>query len=179
MALWYGLHPFAEHIANIQKALEWTFTSTAILLSAGRYVIRYKTVHTLDISDAFHAISLALLVALTIHYTTAYPFLSKLASPKPGEQPHEGDQKRFLDYQVASSLVWLASVYCVKFSFLFSYRALFGVSQVFMRGWWTVVAFTFLSFWASYGSVLAECGGKIQDLFDPCAYERSKAKRID
>ena len=127
--------------------------------------------HTFDVSDAFHAISLILLIVLTIEYTIVFPGLLKLViSTELGTGPTESEFKGLLSYRVVTSCVWLVSIYCVKFNFLSSYKSLFGVSQHFLRVWWAITVFTILSLWVCLGLVFAECGGRIQDSLNPCEY---------
>ena len=77
-----------------------------MLLSVGRYVIRYRSVHTLDVSDAFHGISLILLIALTIEYTIVFPDLfTLLTPPELGEGPTKDQFKEFLRFRIITSCI--------------------------------------------------------------------------
>ena len=130
------------------------------MLSVGRYTIRYRTVHSLDISDAFHALALGLLIALTIQLTVSAPLAKMLYFPDSGDEPTTEDVEVYLRYQLASSFTWLIAIYCVKFSFLFLYRELFSISARFMRAWWASSLFTFSSFWVCLVTILVHCDGK-------------------
>ena len=145
----------------------WLLTGTAILLSFGRYLIRFAYFHALGISDGFHLAALLLLVAFSITYTTEMPEIHKQAFSNPRDPISRKDEVTSLHYQLALSITFFLGVYCVKFSFLFLYRTIFAIKKGFIRAWWAVFALTFLSFWASFGEVLAQCGGRAKDHFKP------------
>ena len=162
VVLWYSsfqdLILPQETFANVFEALIWTLTTLAIGLSIGRYLIRYKTVRGLDVADVFHGVALFLLLLLTISST--------IESSAPGKSLFETDLKTYLQIKTAMSCLWLISLYGIKFSFLFFYRSIFGISQLFMRAWWLVTAFTLIAFWVSLGGVIAQGGRTAQNILN-------------
>ena len=157
----------------MSQAVQWTFTSIAIVLSVGRYYIRYRIAHTVDLSDISHAIALVFLIALTVQATMSAPLIKKLYFPNSGDEPTAADVALILRYQLSFGLTYLIALYCVKFSFLFFYRLLFGVLQSFMQAWWAVTVFTFLTFWPCLVTNLANCGGNARDRFNACTWGKA------
>jgi len=151
------------------EGLMWTLTAVAILLSFGRYWIRYTYVSALEVSDGFHFVALLLLIAISIQYTAGFPNLNKISFPDPNNPPTGADLNLYQHLAVSASCIWFIAIYCVKFSFLFFYRTVFGVSKKFMRVWWVVLVFTILSLAASLAMELTTCGGKTKNLFNPVA----------
>lgn len=135
------------------------FTGTGILLTAGRYAIRQKTVQSLKADDYIHGLAQVLLIGYVSTYTVMFPlnYSVEFWVAGLGEEPSAFDLRRYFHLEIAVSLLFWIIIYLVKFSFLALYRFLFGVSRNFMRAWWLVAGFTALTFLINFISVFWAC----------------------
>lgn len=148
--------------AFLLQALLWTFTAVALVLSAGRFAIRYATASRFFWDDASHLLSILLLVGLAATYTTGFPYSARIArisrhqeKAPPLEDPF---YRKYLQLRVVVTLLVFMVLWSVKATFLIFYRLLFDVSRTFIRIWWAVVALTFATFWICIGSTFTLCG---------------------
>lgn len=143
-------------------ALLWTFTTIAILLSLGRFAIRYVTASRFYWDDASHLLSLLLLIALAGTYTAGFPYSARIAriGLKEEAAPPLTDPfyHTYLQLRIVVTLLVFMVLWTVKATFLIFYRLLFEVSLTFIRVWWAAVALTFASFWVCIGSTFTICG---------------------
>lgn len=135
------------------------FTGAGIVLTAGRYAIRLKTIKSFKADDYIHGVALVVLVAFVSTYTAMFPlnYSVEFWIAGLGEQPSESDLRKYFHLEVAVSLLFWVVIYLVKLVFLLFYRFLFGVSKVFMRVWWVVCAFTVVTFLINFISVFWAC----------------------
>lgn len=75
----------SSHVEQTQ-ALLWTFTTIAILLSVGRFAIRYITASRFYWDDASHLLSIVLLIALAGAYTAGFPYSARIAKIGIGQE---------------------------------------------------------------------------------------------
>ena len=144
----------------------WTMNGLAIVLSIGRYVIRFKSSNALGLSDAFHLVSLLLLIAFSIVETKYFGFIVAVSFPTTGA-PSNTDFIKWLKIIATTSFCWFVGIYCIKFSFLFFYRTLFKIDKTFRKVWWIIFTFLILFFGASVGAVFSWCDGKASEAFSP------------
>lgn len=151
------------------QALLWTLTSVAIILSVGRFTIRYATAGRFHLDDASHLLSLLLLIGLAAAYTTGFPYSVRIARinrkeevPPPLTDPF---YRKYLQLRLVVTLLVFMVLWSVKATFLIFYRLLFDVSRTFIRMWWAAVALVFATFWVCIGSTLTLCGSA-SDLYD-------------
>ena len=151
------------------QALLWTFTTIAIILSSGRFAIRYATASRFFWDDASHLLSVILLIALAGAYTAGFPYSARIArislkqeAPPPLTDPF---YHTYLQLRLVVTLLVFMVLWTVKATFLIFYRLLFEVSHTFVRVWWAAVALTFGSFWVCIGSTFTLCGSA-RDLYD-------------
>ena len=151
------------------QAILWTFTTIAVLLSAGRFMIRYATASRFYWDDASHLLSIILLIALAGCYTAGFPYSARLVriELKQEKAPPLTDlfYHTYLQLRLVVTLLVFMVLWSVKATFLIFYRLLFEVSRTFIRVWWAAVAFTFASFWVCFGSTFTICGSA-SDLYD-------------
>ena len=144
------------------QALLWTFTTIAILLSIGRFAIRYVTASRFYWDDASHLLSIILLIALAGTYTAGFPYSARIAriGRKEEAAPPLTDPfyHTYLQFRLIVTLLVFMVLWSVKATFLVFYRLLFEVSHSFVRLWWAAVALTFVSFWVCIGSTFTICG---------------------
>lgn len=147
-------------------AVSWTFTSFAILLSFGRFVIRKRLLGKLQMDDWSHAFALVLLIPYMALSTTIYPLAIEvgLFGKKDGPMPSKETLERFFRLEVAGQLFFWIILYAVKFTFLILFRQIFSVNKIFMRWWWAVFIYTCIAFWACFLEVFWICGSP-SDIF--------------
>lgn len=155
--------------SSLQQAILWTFTSIAIILSAGRFAIRYALASRFFWDDASHLLSVLLLITVASTYTAGFPYSTRIAriSAKQEAAPPFTDPlyHTYLQIRLVITLLVFMVLWSVKATFLIFYRLLFGVSRTFIRVWWTAIAFTFASFWVCLGSTFTICGS-VSDLYN-------------
>ncbi|KAL8787522.1 MAG: hypothetical protein Q9213_002180 [Squamulea squamosa] len=149
----------SELSRNGLTALTWVFTGAGIVLTAGRYAIRLKTVKSLKMDDYIHGAALVILVGYVSTYTVMFPlnYSVEFWVAGLGKGPSVTDLKRYFRLEIAVSLLFWIIIYLVKFSFLAFYHLLFSVSRKFMRAWWPVCAFTVVTFLINFISVFWAC----------------------
>lgn len=154
---------------EMTQALLWTLTTVAILLSLGRFAIRYATASRFYWDDASHLLSVLLLIALAGAYTAGFPYSARIAriGLKEEAAPPLTDPfyHTYLQYRLVVTLLVFMVLWTVKATFLLFYRLLFEVSWTFIRLWWAAVALTFASFWVCIGSTFTICGSA-SDLYN-------------
>ncbi|KAL8860979.1 MAG: hypothetical protein Q9178_002492 [Gyalolechia marmorata] len=151
------------------NALLWTLTAVAIVLSIGRFIIRYVTAGRFHLDDASHLLSLLFLIGLAAAYTSGFPYSVRIAriSRKEETAPPLADPfyHTYLQHRLVVTLLVFMVLWSVKVTFLIFYRLLFDVSKAFLRMWWAAVALVFATFWVCIGSTLTLCGSA-SDLYD-------------
>ncbi|KAL8647397.1 MAG: hypothetical protein Q9226_006446 [Calogaya cf. arnoldii] len=151
------------------NALLWTLTAVAIVLSVGRFIIRYATAGRFHLDDASHLLSLLLLIGLAAAYTSGFPYSVRIARINRKEEvpppPTDPFYRKYLQLRLVVTLLVFMVLWSVKATFLIFYRLLFDVSRTFIRMWWAAVALVFATFWVCIGSTLTLCGSA-SDLFD-------------
>ncbi|KAL9008662.1 MAG: hypothetical protein Q9173_006234 [Seirophora scorigena] len=142
------------------NALLWTLTAVGILLSTGRFAIRYASAGRFHLDDASHLLSVLLLIGLAAAYTHGFPYSARIASigRKEEEAPPLTDPfyHHYLQLRLVVTLLVFMVLWSVKATFLIFYRLLFDVSQTFFRLWCVAVALTFATFWV-IDVCLGEC----------------------
>jgi hypothetical protein len=140
--------------------LTWVFAATATGLTAGRFIIRKKTINQLLWDDYVHGLALMVLIAFLVTYTVMFPLNYAVEFWAAGEAPEPtmAQLDRYFRLEIAVSMMFWVIVYLVKVSFLLFYHQLFSVSNTFIKAWWAVIAFTVVSFLICFLSVLWGCG---------------------
>ncbi|KAL8763275.1 MAG: hypothetical protein Q9194_007388 [Teloschistes cf. exilis] len=140
------------------QALLWTLTAIAILLSVGRFTIRYATAGRFYWDDASHLLSVLLLIGLASAYTHGFPYSARIAriGLKKEKAPPLTDPfyHKYLQLRLTVTLLVFMVLWSVKMTFLIFYRLLFDVSRLFIRLWWAAVALTFATFWVCIGIMI-------------------------
>ena len=152
--------------------MTWILVSVAIILSIGRYVLRYrKTGHFLW-DDGAHTVALATMIALCGVYNDNFWYAHVIDDNALGLGPPlpKDSYIRFLKIQMTVSILFWICIYAVKLSFLLLYRLLFVVSTGSNRAWWSILVFTVLTFWLCIAGELTACGPS-KNLFHESEYE--------
>jgi hypothetical protein len=143
----------------------WTLEALCIVLTAGRYFIRYKVRHRFYADDYTHLAALIWLTISNIFVQLMFPPARIVLLGPPDVKPPEDQVDKFRKLQTVMSITFYVSQFCVKFSFLLFYKELFWVSERFMRAWWCVATFVFLGFWVIMAGSLTQCG-PVQHIVD-------------
>lgn len=99
-------------------------------------------------------------------YTALFPLSVAVGlwGAKEAPMPSKETLERFFRLEFAFQFfAWLV-LYAVKFTFLILFRHIFGINKVFVRWWWVVFVYTWLTFWACFLEILWLCGSP-SDLF--------------
>lgn len=148
-------------------AVSWVFTGLAILLTGGRYWIRYKIIKRLSWEDVAHLMGLLLLIAQVSILSWAASSIYGNVYLKAGDNVHfETDNLVFVRLNVAGVLITWCCLYAIKMSFLLLYHHIFQISKTFIRAWWTVLAIVILTFLILIAGSLTLCGspGALEDV---------------
>jgi hypothetical protein len=156
----------------------WSLTAFCILLTIGRFTIRYRVRHRFYSDDIFHLSALIWLIISNALVEAMFPPARIMFEGPPGVKPPPSTVTKFRKLQTAMTITFFVSQFSVKFSFLFFYKELFWVSQRFMRAWWCVGTFVFLGFWAVLAGNLTQCGD-VRDIVNPAACAKHKQYQHD
>ena len=142
------------------QAVSWTFTSLAILLSFGRFIIRKRMFAKLQPDGWSHAFALGILIPYMSLYTVLFPLTIAvgLFGAKKGPKPSQETLQRFFRLEVIGQFLFWTVLYAVKLTFLLLYRQIFGINKVFVRWWWAVSTYTLVAFLACFLTPLWICG---------------------
>ena len=157
-----------KDMTDAGQALAWTFTATALVLTAGRFIIRYKrTSHKLQLDDVLHGLAALVLVAYITTYTISFSFLYPFMPHgiEPAEPPSDASLASFIHRVITISATFWVTIYLIKFSFLVFYYTLFGILKEFIIAWWIVLAYTIVTFLANFIAIFWSCGTP-EDLFN-------------
>lgn len=148
-----------------EQVYTWIMTALTILISFGRYAIRWWYKRKLLWDDCTHLIALLALIGMNIAFQLLYPdafFLTDVErglgtpiSPAAAIVLWTRDKR----YQYALISMFLVSTWFVKFTFMLFYRELFKINANFMRAWWGVLVFVVLGWWVGFVlNILTSCG---------------------
>ena len=132
------------------------FTTLSIVLSIGRYYIRYQIIRGLDLADLFHGIALIILILVTISST--------FVSSSLGQRLVDNKEHAYLQFRETNSCLWLVGLYSVKLSSLLFYGSIFRVLKTFTRAWGLITAFTFVTFTTSLGATIVQASQNARNL---------------
>ena len=176
----YGTIPLQGHFGtgdiNAIQVVTWLFTSIALLLTIGRYVIRFNTRRRFFWDDGWHLLATLFLISNSGVYQVFLPLAiqtqlalaqASLGGPPPDPAAFEAMLLKYARMNIVAAVNFYVVLYFVKFAFLAFYKLLFGVSQTFMKLWWAVLVFTLLSFGVTLGGLFTICGGNAGHLGVP------------
>jgi len=179
--------PDSSQSSNIQSPLsygkfltvQWTLTSVAVVLTTGRFIIRMRNRSRLALDDWAHGFAMTMLIVYMIQYSILFPISNavELYGIGIGPKPSTSELKRFLHLLIPTEIMFWVVLYSVKITFLLLYREIFGVSLIFLRVWWIVFLYTFLTFWAAFLTVFWTCGSPSK-LFDISACLSTHAQDV-
>lgn len=144
---------------EVLAAISWVFTGLAVLLTGGRYWIRYKIIKRISWEDAAHLMGLLLLIAQVSIISWAASSIYGNVNLEVGDDVHfKADHSLFVRLNVAGVLLTWCCLYAIKISFLLLYHHIFQISKTFIRAWWIVLAIVILTFWVLIAGSLTQCG---------------------
>lgn len=141
-------------------------------MSIGRFYIRLQIIKKLYWDDLLHLFATAFLIIMVSVYTGAIPLLKQIRAYQTGVSDQRPDYAKYMDINVANSIMAFSCWWSVKFAFLFYYRLIFQVSKTFLRAWWAIFVFTLLTYWVLVASTIVQCGGSAANIHD---YRKFKA----
>lgn len=145
-------------------------TAAAIVVSTGRYVIRYAIRKRFGWEDLSHLLALVTMIGTIACYQAFLPNVYYFIQVE-RELVRPPSQRELLELyirdwklQYTTTVLWLATTWLVKLSFLLFYRDLFRVDRNFMRAWWAVLTVIFLTWWTCIaGTVWVMNCGSLKD----------------
>ena len=118
----------------------------ALILAFGRTYIKFTKFHRLFADDVLFLLATVLLVAATTMLFVTLPYNQTEVNVGAGVEAPPPDLARQLDldvkFQDSATFLLNASIYCVKFSFLFFFRLLLQRTGRLQIWWWCVFIFT-------------------------------------
>lgn len=145
----------------------WTLTGLCVLLTVGRYAIRFKVSLRFYKDDFAHLCALAWLVIFcAVTQALFTPTQIMLKSLVHEVEPPLATISEFCKLQTAQGASFYFLHWTVKLSFLLFYRELFWVSQTFIRAWWCVTAFVLLGLGVALAGIMTQ-RGPIKRMDDP------------
>ena len=143
------------------KALGWSLTSLALVLTCGRFWIRWKRVKQIGWDDILNGCALVALIVYMSLFAVYFPislaaeqYLLKMTQSRPSDS----QLVYALELQLANTMFFWIAKYAVKASFLATYYYVFRISGNFRKAWWSVVVYTALTFLAIVFGTLWGCG---------------------
>ena len=143
------------------KALGWSLTSLATILTCGRFCIRWRRVKQLGWDDFLNGCAVIALLGFMAIFAVYFPIAlaAELYMLGVGDAPpSESDLVRALKLELANAMLFWISKYAVKASFLATYYYVFRISGNFRKAWWFVVVYTAVTFLAIFFGTLWGCG---------------------
>jgi hypothetical protein len=133
----------------------WSLASLCILLTLGRYVIRYRVSLNFKMDDIAHLCALGwLIVFASVTQAMFSPTKELLTDP----DPPSNAVVAFGRLQTAQGSSYYLLHWTVKLAFLLLYRELFWISKQFIRAWWCVAAFVLIGFGIALAGILTQHG---------------------
>ncbi|KAF2259079.1 hypothetical protein CC78DRAFT_586403 [Lojkania enalia] len=157
----------SPHIVRMEivEAIAGVMAGLSVLLTIGRFVIRWQKLGRLYWDDILNGVAAVLVVVYIISaFTTYVPYQFELRLWRLGLRDDEPDDTRaqiYNRFQLASVILFWTIIYIVKASFLALYWHLFEVSVRFRVAWWAVAVFIALSYAVTIGLFIwtNECEG--------------------
>ena len=146
------------------KGVIWTMAGIAILLSFGRWAIRYTVRKRFFWDDFTHLLALLTMIAYvgvaqssnTVEYRVNAIENGQVQTPPP--EVLEALLSLYRNLQLAESLLIWTELWLIKLTFMLFYRLLFEVSSTFMTLWWSMLIFLFVTYWIPIAGALTLCG---------------------
>lgn len=145
----------------------WVLAGLCILLTLGRYVIRYRVSLRFYKDDMAHLCALGwLIIFCSITQAMFGPTHTMLQSLALETPPPPATVSEFCRLQTAQGATFYFLHWTVKLAFLLFYRELFWVSRTFIRAWWCVAAFVLIGLGVALAGIMTQ-RGPINRMDDP------------
>ncbi|KAI1418057.1 hypothetical protein F5Y13DRAFT_184571 [Hypoxylon sp. FL1857] len=145
-------------------AVMWVFSGVSTLLLCGRLLIRITILKSFHLDDMFGALAWFLMIVCMICSTIELPLSYRYSSILIGEAPAP-PVAEFADmtitlrrWNVASQMLFWTSLFCVKFSFMFLYRLIFGGRGNYNRIWLGAMVYIVICYGLCLIGVYGQCG---------------------
>ncbi|KAI0459924.1 hypothetical protein F5B21DRAFT_202865 [Xylaria acuta] len=145
-------------------AVVWTLTVVTTLLFVGRLLIRSTLLKSFHLDDVFSTAAWLFMTIAIILATVATPLnyefgsilVGETPTPSPAELARIAIALRKLNIP-AEFLFWTA-LHCVKLSFMFLYRLVFGSRREYRYTWALATTYIILSYGVCLIGVFGQCG---------------------
>ena len=134
------------------------FTGIALVLTTGRFLIRYKIIGRYHWDDATHLLALLLLIAHSALLTYGISLDYRVARYINGSRSEKSSSSLYTRVTFTKYIVLWCCLWSVKVTFLLFYRLLFQSSKQFILAWWCVLGLVVATFWICIAAVLTACG---------------------
>jgi hypothetical protein len=142
------------------NAIAWTMFSLDTVLTAGRFWLRWRKIGKIGWDDILNGIACVFLLGFMITYQLYLPITYNAELYALGlsdTPPDPNDFEWVLKMNVANIILFWCTIYTVKASFLALYYLIFNPSRAFRIAWWSVAAYTVLSFLITFLAVFWHC----------------------
>ncbi|OTA57164.1 hypothetical protein K449DRAFT_437440 [Hypoxylon sp. EC38] len=145
-------------------AVIWTFSGVSTVLLAGRLLIRIIILKSFHLDDMFGALAWFFMIICMICSTLEMPLSYRFSSIIIGESPTPPAAElrdmtiTLRRWNVASQMLFWTSLFCVKFSFMFLYRIIFGGRGQYNRVWVGAMVYIVLCYGCCLIDVYGQCG---------------------
>ncbi|KAI1275358.1 hypothetical protein F5Y07DRAFT_369817 [Xylaria sp. FL0933] len=145
-------------------AVIWVLTGLATVLFFGRLLVRSILLKSFHTDDVFSALAWFFMTVAIILATVALPLNYKSSSIVVGETPTPPAAEladitiTLRKWDIACETFFWTGLYCVKLSFVFLYRLVFGNHRQYRLVWTLVTVYIVLSYGICLIGVYGQCG---------------------
>ncbi|TGJ78468.1 hypothetical protein E0Z10_g10294 [Xylaria hypoxylon] len=145
-------------------AVLWVLAGLATVLFLGRLLVRSALLNSFHADDLFGALAWFFMIVTIILATVSNPLSYKSSSILVGESPMPPPAElvditiTLRKWNVAGQTLFWTRLYCVKLSFMFLYRMVFGRQRNHRLVWTLVLVYIILTYGICLISVFSQCG---------------------
>ncbi len=145
----------------------WTLAGLCLLLTVGRYAIRYKVSMRLYRDDFVHLCAFFWLIVFAALTQASFPATQAILESEVFHTPASSTTiVEFCRLQTAQGVSFYLLHWTVKIAFMLFYKELFWISRSFIRAWWCVLAFVLVGLAVALAGILTQ-RGPITKIADP------------
>ncbi|KAI0443875.1 hypothetical protein F4803DRAFT_573979 [Xylaria telfairii] len=158
------------HQLTVAKAVVWTLTAVTTVLFVGRLIIRSTALKSFHLDDAFSAAAWLFMIIAIILATVATPLNYEFGSILVGESPTPSPATlariaiALRKLNIPAEFLFWTALHCVKLSFMFLYRLVFGSRHEYRHSWTIAVIYIIVSYGVCLAGVFGQCGN-VRNLF--------------
>ncbi|KUJ22168.1 uncharacterized protein LY89DRAFT_553505, partial [Mollisia scopiformis] len=160
-------------------AIIWTADFVAVAFTAIRLYIRGSVTKKFHWDDAVHILAMVCMIIQSAIYSGGRSLEKSVESYLAKETLVAPNFTLFLRLNIASTVITFTCYWAVKLSIMLFYRMLFWVYDTFMKAWWTVLCFTFATYWVVIATALVQCDGNGLELTSIAACSSAQSSILD